>query len=241
MALKEGRCVNCGSLLILDPKMEKGQCLFCGAVFANEDAFAAMQLPADHEFPNEEQPEYTGPSLAVQPVRDAVFAPPVPQRRVKGKIVEEFILEDPEVPDLGMPLKTRIIITSLIAGILVLFLGISFLMSLKRNKERSQIKEKFVTNLDYELINDTGIAIENMKNNSIVLVLKESVTEKQAADLFLDYAKVRADVMDYDETDFSVSANSISMRIATPNGGFYISEPEQPSDLVLDKAITKLD
>jgi hypothetical protein len=238
MALKEGRCVNCGSLLILDPKMEKGQCLFCGAVFLNEDAFAAMQLPGDHEFPNEEQPEYTGPPLVVQPVRDAVFAPQVTQRRVKGRKVDEFVLPQLDIPDFKMSAKSRILITSVIAGLLVIFLAVAFLLSLKRDGERAEIKEHFVADLEHEL---SGIAIEQMKSDAVIVVLKNSVSEQQAAEIFLDYAKARAEVIGYDENDFSASANSITMRIATPEGGFLITEPAEPADLVLDRAMTKLD
>lgn len=238
MAQKEGRCVNCGSLLILDTKMEKGQCLFCGAVFLNEDAFAAMQLPADHEFPNEEQPEYTGPSLVVQPVRDAVFAPQVTQRKVKGKKIDEFVPPQMDIPDFKMPAKSRILITSVIAGLLVVFLAVAFFLSLKRDGDRTKIKERFVADLEHEL---SGIAIEQMNCGSVIVVLKKSVNEQQAAEIFLNYAKARAEVIGYDENDFSASANSITMRIATPEGGFLIAEPDEPADLVPDRAMTKLD
>lgn len=241
MALKEGRCTNCGSLLILDSKMEKGQCLFCGAVISNQEAFAAMDLPAEHEFPNEEQPEYEGPSLAVQPVREAVFAPAVTPRKIKGKKVEDFKLEDPDIPDLIMPLKTRIFLSAVISGIFIIFLAVFLILSFSRDDRQALIKEKFTAELQYELVSEEGIAIENINNDYMVLVLKDSVSEKEAAEIFLDYARVRAEVLDLDQEDFSASARSVSMLIATPTGGYLITEPDQPEDLVLNKAMIKLD
>ncbi|HHU06964.1 MAG TPA: hypothetical protein GXZ59_01315 [Clostridiaceae bacterium] len=241
MALKEGRCINCGSLLILDPRMEKGQCLFCGAVFINDEAIAAMDLPNDHEFPNEEQPEYTGPSLAVQPSREVVYAPPVTPRARKGKKVEVFELKDPEIPDLKIPKKKIILISSVVAGIFIIFLAVFFLFSLDRDSKREKISNQFVDSLPYELVSESGIAIDNMSNNDVTLILKESVTDQEAAVIFLDYANVRAEVMGYDDSDFSATVETVSMRLATPTGGFLIKQPESPEDLVLGKAMIKLD
>ena len=241
MALKEGRCINCGSLLILDPKMEKGQCMFCGAVFLNDDAFAAMDYPADYEFPNEEQPEYDGPSLAIQPVREAVYAPTLTPRKKKGKKIEAFEIKDPEIPDLKIHKKKNILMSSVVAGVFIIFLAVFFLFSLDRDNKREAIRDQFVSNLEYELINESGIAIDNMNNNDVTIILKEPVTEEEAAGIFLDYANVRAEVMGYDQSDFSASAETVSMRLASRSGGFLIRQPESPEDLVLDKAISKLD
>ena len=67
MPLKEGKCINCGSLLMLDPSMPKGHCPFCDCVFDNEEAFRAFQHPEEFTFPNDPQPPYTGPSLVPLP------------------------------------------------------------------------------------------------------------------------------------------------------------------------------
>lgn len=241
MALKEGRCTNCGSLLILDPRMEKGQCLFCGAVFQNDDAIAAMDFPVDYEFPNEEQPEYTGPSLAVQPTREAVYAPALTPRKRKGKKVEVFELEDPDIPDLKIPRKKQIWMSLVTAGAFIIFLAVFFFFSLDRDNKREKISEKFVANLEYELINESGIAIDNMDNSDVTLILKESVNDQEAARIFLDFANVRAEVQGYDVSDFSASAETVSMRLATPSGGFLIKQPATAEDLVLGRAMIKLD
>ena len=64
-ALKEGLCVNCGSLLMLESRNEKGHCLFCDAVFDNKEAFRAKAEPDQFTFPNEPQPPYEGPNLSL--------------------------------------------------------------------------------------------------------------------------------------------------------------------------------
>ena len=60
----------------------------------------------------------------------------------------------------------------------------------------------------------SGIAIEQKKSDAVIVVLKNSVSEQQAAEIFLDYAKARAEVIGYDENDFQPVPID-HMRIAT--------------------------
>ena len=82
MSLKEGRCPNCGSIVSLNAKSEKGHCLFCDAVFDTSHALEIAANPEGVEFPNEPQPKYEGPSLAPSPnVPAGVKIPSVPPAR----------------------------------------------------------------------------------------------------------------------------------------------------------------
>ncbi len=108
MALKDGRCPNCGSLLALDPNAEKGHCLFCDAVFETR---GRLKLPETrcYEFPNEPQPKYEGPSLNPKNSGNAAC------RHTTGRAKEEkatakpvYIHKEPiKLPDIKLSPKVR--------------------------------------------------------------------------------------------------------------------------------------
>lgn len=218
MALKEGRCVNCGSILFLDPKNEKGHCLFCDAVFLNSEAFRAEQDPGSFAFPNEEQPPYDGPNLDPRPQMAA--AAPVARPTVKKETVPAFVPTVNAIPDAKIPKKAKIIAITALVVILAVFTAVFLPLTLNRDKYRTAITESFSESLDPAVDVTTSLSIINLDNSFVQLALPSGIAEAEAESLFDTFVEVRAQAMNL--TGDNV-AEGVEMEVVTPEGGYRIS------------------
>ena len=232
MALKEGRCVNCGSLLYLDPDMPKGHCLFCDCVFDNEDAFRANENPESFTFPNEKQPKYEGPSLTPGrarrgPVVPAPSVAPTPAEKKE----DAYQLPQTKVPNLKIPVKTVVlysVLTLLIAGILV---AVAFPLLTKRNQRQAEIADKFAKALDYPIDREKDIRVQEMTGTEAVVILPQDISAGESIDLFNLYCQIRAEVIELKDTSFKSEKKPVTFRVATPGGGYLIDRPEDEASL----------
>lgn len=217
MALKEGRCINCGSILFLDPKNEKGHCLFCDAVFLNSEAFRANQDPDSFAFPNEEQPPYDGPNLDPRP--QVAAAAPVARPTVKKETVPDFVPTVNAIPDAKIPKRAKIIaITSLIV-ILAVFTAVFLPLTLNRDRNRTAITESFAETLDADVDITTSLSIINLDNGFVQLALPSGVEQTEAESLFDAFVEVRANVMSLSGDDV---AEGVELEVVTPEGGYRV-------------------
>lgn len=232
MALKEGRCVNCGSFLFLDPDTPKGHCLFCDCVFDTEDAFKANENPELFTFPNEEQPKYEGPSLS--PGRNrrgpVVTAPPVPVTPVETK-EESYELPQSKVPDLKIPMKSIILYSALTLIVLGILAAVAFPLIAKRNHRQAEILDRFADRLGYQVDKGRDIRIQEMTGTEVVVVLPEKITAEEGLDLFNLYCEIRAEVIELQDTSFKKVKSPVTLRIATPDGGYLIDQPADEAQL----------
>ena len=53
MAIKQGMCKNCGSLIMFDERDDQCECVFCHCIFPSEEAIEIYNNPEGREFPNE--------------------------------------------------------------------------------------------------------------------------------------------------------------------------------------------
>ncbi len=230
MAIKEGRCINCGSILYLDSDMPRGHCLFCDCVFDNEEAFRANEHPDEFSFPNEKQPKYEGPSLTpAQYQRTPAFPLPAVSTG-PTKAVDEYILPETKVPALKMPLKPVLIISGISVLVIGLFLAIAFPLMNKREKQHAEIVDQFIAQLPYTVDKEKDIAVYEMKGTEVVLVLNEDVTVEDSIDLFNTYCDVRAEVLSLKD-NFKVTRKPVTLLVAVPTGGFLIDEPADEAAL----------
>lgn len=52
MAIREGRCSNCGSIIRVQDQEAAARCIFCWAETPTDEALALVDAPSDHVFPN---------------------------------------------------------------------------------------------------------------------------------------------------------------------------------------------
>ena len=232
MALKEGRCVNCGSLLFLDPEMPKGHCLFCDCVFDNEDAFRAQENPELFTFPNEKQPAYEGPSLAPAHARRVPAAPsPSLARAPVEKKEDSYQLPDTKVPSLKIPVKVIAVYSVLTLLIVGIFCAVAFPLIAKRNKRQAEITDRFVSLAGYEIDRERDIRVQEMTGTEAIVVLSQDLSAEESIDLFNLYCQVRADVVDLKDSSFKSVKKPVTLRIVTPGGGYLIDQPDDEASL----------
>jgi len=219
MALREGRCVNCGSILFLEPKNEKGHCLFCDAVFDNSEAFRAQQEPDQFTFPNEPQPRYDGPNLDPRPSAVAVSAPVHTPAVQKKSAAPVFVPKVTNLPDAKIPKKMKLLTIGISALVVVIFAAIAIPVMLNRDAQRQAITEEFGAKLTADVDLDKNFSILNTPNDHFILALKDSVTEAEAEAIFAQYCEARASAMNIGG-DIS---EGVSMRLVAPEGGFLLA------------------
>ena len=229
MAIKDARCINCGSLIQVDNKEEQSYCMFCNCVFETSEGLRALENPEAFEFPNVEQAEYDGPLAQRNRARTIAPAPaqaPAPQQRKQEIPFEPKVKE---LPVLKIPFRLKL----LVIVVLVLAIGILASISLPtiaaRNGRHETITARFLQELADKNIDEDNISIQNLKSDYVVLVLDEKITEEEAVSIFNQYCAIRADVMKLDQSSFKNTHTAVTLRIATTEGGIEIAEPENES------------
>ncbi len=234
MAIKDARCVNCGSLIQVDNKEDKSHCMFCNCVFETGEGMRALEHPGDFEFPNEEQPEYDGPLGQHNRARAIAPAPaqvPTPQQRKKEKPFEPKVKE---LPALKIPSRMKmvmIVVTVVLLGVLAAILLPTIAA---RNSRHETISTRFLQELADKNIDEENVNIQNLKSDYVVVILDEKPTEEEAVSIFNKYCAIRADVMNLDQNSFEDTHSAVTMRIATTNGGIEIVEPASESAIGKD-------
>ncbi|MDO5734075.1 MAG: hypothetical protein Q4P08_02955 [Eubacteriales bacterium] len=199
-SLKEGRCYNCGSILHLDPQMEKGHCIYCDAVFENERAFEIAANPDDYSFENKEMPPYEGPNLDPKPSSAPVvnFSPP-PKATAKKQAEAKPVYEPKirEIPDVKADRKVALIAGGAIALCILLFLAIVLPQTINRDKQREEMANTFsqavktIGGSSEQVILGEDFVITGMKNNRGILILQELKDEAQAKEYFKAFVEAR--------------------------------------------------
>ncbi|NLA82217.1 MAG: hypothetical protein GX849_05265 [Clostridiaceae bacterium] len=231
MAIKEGRCINCGSILFLDTDMPQGHCFFCDCVFDNEEAFRANLHPEEFSFPNEPQPKYEGPSLTPSQVqRGPVVAAPVVQAR-REVVQDDYVPPQTKIPSLKIPMRAIALMVGVTFLVVAIFLAIAFPTTAKRSKRQDAIVDGFLKKLPYTVDQETDISIHEMGSTDVILVLPQDIEAEESIELFNLYCDVRADVMDLDKTSFKKTHQAVTFLVATPGGGFLIEEPADQAAL----------
>ena len=247
MTLKEGRCPNCGSILHLDAKAEKGHCLFCDAVFQYSEAFSKAENPDGHTFPNEPQPKYEGPSLQpgysgsqkADPARARKQQPQPSKPKPPPPPVYEM-KEPQQMPDIRIPGKTKI---KMLIGFLVVVLlavGITVPILMNRDSVRAELTTAIPGIAEFPLTPDRDISIWHVKNDYIMIATEETLTEEEVIDFFKRLCEKRASILSMDTDDFQTVYGSVKLKLVTPDGGFLINQPKSETDLAVGKAITLL-
>ncbi len=239
MALQEGRCINCGSILFLDPKMPEGHCLFCDCVFKNEDAFRAAKNPEKYTFPNEPQPKYEGPSLTPSEIYRGPIVPAVRQSAKKVASVEDYVLPEKQVPNLKIPLKAVLMMFAVALVVVGIFAAIAIPTVAKRNDQQKKIGELFAASVPIEINVDDDLQIQNTSSTSATIILGEDITLEEGVELFNQYCDARAKVLEIKDASFDKTRKPVTLRIATPGGGYLIKQPSDESALTTT-AVTKL-
>lgn len=227
MALKEGRCVNCGSILMLDPRQKKSHCLYCDAVFPTEEALRIAEHPEGVQFPNQPQPKYEGPNLDPEAVRpheilNTAWENEPVSRPVTGKTVPELHLSGNKVPEMRL---SRRQILAMVGGSLLLcliFVAVALPLTWRRDQQRTAVAKAFAAAVPEEkLVLNENLALEGSSLQQLLLVSEQPLSEEASKKLFQAYAKARAGVLGLDEA--SPDSSGLSLKLLHPEQSYLVT------------------
>lgn len=231
MKLTEGRCPNCGSILMLDHTQEKGHCLYCEAVFDNTQAIKLGQDDTDYTYPNLPQEKYEGPNL--DPVVSRVTMPfsSVPSAS-QAKVAQKptVKIEGKKIPSLTLSKKTKMGLCAGFFGVAILFMAVALPMTMVRNRHNQAVIKNFSESVkSIDISEGVNFSLKGLRSNRALLVVDRSLTEEEIWQIFEDYASARAKALNIDSHNEKSVYDTLNMSILTPEKTWRI-QPRSSED-----------
>lgn len=248
MALKEGRCPNCGSILSLESAAEKGHCLFCDAVFDNRTAFEIAANPKGVVFPNLPQPKYEGPALDPrlpgtlpgQASKNKQSQPAIKKSTKPAPAIPVAERQTVKIPDMRLTMKTKLIAFAITVAVLLIIAALSVPGITARDENRARLVAEMSAIAPFTINQTTDVAISRMDNSSLLIAADEAVSEADMIRLFKNYCERRAAIQGIPANDFRQVYGRVTVKLVTPGGGYKIAEPQSQTDLDSGSAIVDL-
>ena len=232
MAVKNGRCPNCGSLIKVNDAENQAACMFCYAVFTPAQAITANLQPGDYTFPNEEQPEpddevralafsnYRNVHVDVQRTQPA---PPKTTRLAdsdKLTPAEKVALQHKDIVEPKMTKTNKIALPVIIGGLLVLLAVIFVPVTIDRENKRKELISRMNEIDTIQVPGEEHFDFDGFRNTSLLLISPEEVTEQDARDVLDNFAAIRAEVYGLD-ADVN---QGLSLRLTGTDGAYLIDK-----------------
>lgn len=204
MAIQQGRCKNCGSIIMVDQAKDDAVCMFCWAHTSPGEAVAIDADPSAYSFPNEVMPEPTGEeqSLAFAHVAGksvpgaAKKSQPAPKKQKAKRMspAEKVAQAKREVIEPKMDRRQMLRVASGLLATALILAALIVPSALSRNGKRRQIKERIGGLVAGESLGDANCSIEGGSNETLVLVLPRDFSDEEAKLILNDYRALRAEV-----------------------------------------------
>lgn len=214
MALQQGRCKNCGSIIMVDIAKDDAVCMFCWAHTNPAEAIAIEADPSSYEFPNEAMSEPTADEQALAFNAVASNAPAVKKsqpaiKKTKEKKLtpaEKVALAKKEIVEPIVPKKSKLLIAAVSLGLVILAVAIILPLTLSRNAKREQLAAKVPSLVSGLTLKESEFAFEGQNNDRLTLVLSDEVTDAKVQELYQNFKKMRAEVYELTADDAQGSA-----------------------------------
>ncbi|MBO7450798.1 MAG: hypothetical protein J6U54_10550 [Clostridiales bacterium] len=203
MAVLQGLCKNCGSLVVYNSADEMCDCIFCNAVFPIGEVIPVDAELKDIVFPNIKYEKQAGGKNQYSTMPDRVT--PIVNRNAtstsdEGSVIKQFELEP---KDVKAPKKVIITLASIAAAVCIVIASISVPLYFSRTKLLSAMENKMPAVVSDVATVDTakdsqgrtaGYFIFGLKCQNVRLVTSDDITEDQAKELFDNYCAARKEV-----------------------------------------------
>lgn len=232
MALHEGLCTNCGSLMRLNDENESTYCIFC---WAEVNTAEGIRLGVDASGHKYENVEYAEPAtevkvaaLQAQGLGGASVMAAVPARRTaavekraEGKLTprERVALQNKPIVKPYCATKHRVAIIGGVVAFLLVLSAVALPIYLTRENKKTALKEKLPTFLAYAN-EENRLNIERQRNQVIIIVSPAATSENEALSIFQNYAQAYAEV--YEITEEAAQAKVEVRLFDSESGGYNI-------------------
>lgn len=241
MAVREGICPNCGSLLKVNDQDNTVTCVFCwGTSSSNKAIRLAQGLEEDYEYPNEEFEELHGEERAQalkkqgmggvivkpeQSLKEKNKAKIARNKRKAGKLTpkEKVALENKPIVQPKVSRKHKIYITVGIIAFILIIVAIGLPTYLTRTKKEEAITARLDEVISFA-DSENRVDIQRQDNHVITLVSPDEVSEEEAKEVFENYADVYKDVY---EISLDEAKEKIEVRLLdAKTGGYYVDQED---------------
>ena len=207
MAIIQGMCRNCGSLIMFDDRDDKCECVFCHCVFPSAEAVEILNAPEGRTFANEKfEPSndgtkhnatrvFSAESLEKQIARDEIKRANNPDQKKNEYEVQASDVKAPKPLLIGL-------ITGIVA-VAAIILIIAYPMYTKRIALRSDIEASIETVFDGIADIDTSSDEQNVyfKGFSVFgqtcqymnAITMDEISDEDAETIFDNYCSLRAE------------------------------------------------
>ena len=249
MAIKEARCTNCGSIMMLDPGEPTSKCLFCRAVVDTQEALAVAADPTGYVFPNEPQPDEdtvtNAASLYNKALKQAQGGKPTqgsvktaqarkaPPRTTPVDTAPRAQVEKIEMPSAKLSNSAKIKIALTIAVLFLVTAAAVLPVTIIRDKNRTDLSAKIDSILPFDYIGESAFAISKTGNSSFAVVASENVDAAVALAVYRDFCEARADVYGLDPAgdSFSRVYGKVTVRVIGPESAYEVTGLKSEADL----------
>ncbi|NLZ55393.1 MAG: hypothetical protein GX900_01830 [Clostridiaceae bacterium] len=193
MAIREGKCPNCGSLIQVNDREDASNfCLFCWAPVEAQQAFALAKDDSGHEYPNDTYDEPTDEerssamagyrSGATDLVRQAIRRDQAERRRTEQtrKLTPAEIVAAQTkpiyVPNLSK--KMRLWIGGVSLAIVVILCATLIPLTIVRNNHRGVLAAEIETIAGWKVDDDGSYLFEGQGNRSLSIVAPEKIVDE---------------------------------------------------------------
>lgn len=239
MALINGICRNCGSLIVTDDRDEMCECLFCDCVFPTSEAVEIAKHPEDYTFPNEPQPKREGAKRysAVPIYPDPV---PVAVKQTEASATVKKKEKNPyevSADDVKTPKKTLWTIIAITVAFVLVVVAIFLPLYLVRMNHRDEMYESidqvfekagYTVNTEKKDGYPIGYSLKGQSNNILHVVTTDDEIEASALqETYEAFAALRASEYGYDQSDPVNYYGELQVEILAGNGKYIIQTADE--------------
>ncbi|NJP40724.1 hypothetical protein HCH52_06625 [Oscillospiraceae bacterium HV4-5-C5C] len=232
MAIKQGRCPNCGSILMVDDQAAEGICIFCQARYVPAQAEQLDQDPGDHEFKNEPQPELTDeerrlafsaygnvhvPSAAASAKKTIVQHKKKPVDQLTP--AQRVALMKKELVEPKLSRRHQLYMAAIIVGVILISVAVILPLTLSKQAKRAELAAEINQIAGFEVADPAYYAFSGQRNQSLLLIYDGEVTEETAADVLAQFKQARSQVYKIDPDN---QQKSTVLRLTGTNGSIII-------------------
>ncbi len=229
MAVLQGLCKNCGSLVVYNSADEMCECIFCNAVFPIGEVIPVDAELKDINFPMEKfekTTEGTGKNqFSTMPDR----VTPAVERNSKSSVVETVVETkqfEVQAKDVKAPKKVVAILTAIAGVALITIICISLPLYKMRTSLLAKMEDKMpavvenVANVDLTKDDDgniSGYSIQGISCQKVSVLTGDDIDENEARLLFDNYCDARKSISSKYGND------DVKMKIYSKNGVYTVT------------------
>lgn len=207
MAIIQGMCKNCGSLIMFDDRDDICECVFCHCSFPSKEAVEILENPEGRTFPNEKYEAVEGASKhnATRVFSTESLEKEIARENLRKASSEENRKNEFEVQAKDVKAPKNLLI-GLIVGV-VLIIGITLAISFPMYTNRTALRSEIISSIDsvfdgvasVDTTSDetgefyNGFSVFGQTCQYMNAVTDESLTEEDARTIFDNYCALRAE------------------------------------------------